>query len=185
MATGHNCRVTQGSRPRAQACAGGERRRRGNTPAGCRAAGRRGDSSKARAAPAGGGARRAARPGGSLLPAARPQGGRRPDRLTPTPRHVSWRQLSSEIAVLTLILCLQGRSVGGTDSGTGTCWAMAHLQPTRSRALAPTTWWACFPRALRRRTRVHNRTGACQLLSWSGFGRVSRRRGRGRLTVAG
>jgi len=185
MDPGHHCSVTQGSRPREPSGAGGERSRRCNTPSGCRAAGRRGDSSKARAAPAGGGARRAARQGGSLRPAARPQGWRRPDRLTPTPRHVSWRHLSSAIAVLTLILCLQGRAVCGTDRGTGTCWAMAHIQPTRSRAIAPTTWWACFPRARRRRTRVHHRPCACQRLSWSGFGRFSRRRGRGRLTVAG
>src|SRR5688572_29747291 len=28
---------------------------------------------------------------------------------------------------------------------TGICWAMAHMNPTSSRAIATTTWLACLP----------------------------------------
>jgi hypothetical protein len=63
--------------------------------------------------------------------------------------------------------------------------AIAHITPTSSRAIATTTWLACFPRAIRRRTRVHSRTCAFQLLSWIALGCCSSRSGICRLTVAG
>jgi hypothetical protein len=80
---------------------------------------------------------------------------------------------------------VQGRSVWGTYGVTGTCWAIAHIQPTSARAIATTTWVACFPRAIRRRTRVHRRTCAFQLLAWMALGCCSSRRCRCRRTLAG
>ena len=50
-------------------------------------------------------------------------------------------------------LVVQGRSVGWTDGVTGPGVAIAHLQSTRSRAIAPTTWWAGGPCAIRGRKR--------------------------------
>ena len=83
------------------------------------------------------------------------------------------------------VLWVQGRSVCGTDGVTGTCLAIAHRKPTSSRARATTTWLACFPRAIRRRKRVHSRTGAFQLISWMAVGDGSSRSGLCRLTWAG
>jgi hypothetical protein len=68
---------------------------------------------------------------------------------------------------------------------TGTCLAMAQLKPASSRAMATTTWVACVPRAIKRRTRLHRRTCAFQLMSWMGFGRCASRSGKERLTLAG
>jgi hypothetical protein len=34
---------------------------------------------------------------------------------------------------------------------TGTCLAIAHKNPMSSRAIATTTWLACFPRVIKRR----------------------------------
>jgi hypothetical protein len=62
---------------------------------------------------------------------------------------------------------------------------MAHRKPTHARARATTTWLACFPRASRRRERVHRRTWAFQRMSWSALGGLSSRHGRCRLTFAG
>jgi hypothetical protein len=39
----------------------------------------------------------------------------------------------------------------GLSGVTVTCWAIAPMTPTSSRAMATTTWWAWFPRAMRRR----------------------------------
>jgi hypothetical protein len=83
------------------------------------------------------------------------------------------------------VLLVQGRSVCGTDGVTGTWLAIAPIKPTSSRAIATTTWWACFPRALRRRKRLHSRPCAFQLLSWRALGCGSSRRCLGRLTLAG
>jgi hypothetical protein len=83
------------------------------------------------------------------------------------------------------VLWVRGRSVCGTDGVTGTCWAIAHIKPTSSRARATTTWLACFPRAIRRRTRWHSRTGAFQLLSRMAVGWGASRCGICRLTLAG
>ena len=83
------------------------------------------------------------------------------------------------------VLLVQGRSVCGTYGVTGTCWALAHIKPTSSRAIATTTWLACFPRAIRRRKRLHNRTGDFQRISWMALGGCSSRSCRCRLTLAG
>src|SRR5437762_1301001 len=40
---------------------------------------------------------------------------------------------------------------------SGTSWARAHRNARSSRARAPTTWWACFPRALHGLERVDDR----------------------------
>ena len=47
---------------------------------------------------------------------------------------------------------------------------MAQIKPASSRAMATTTWFACVPRAIKRRERVHSRPGAFQLMSWMGLG---------------
>lgn len=54
-----------------------------------------------------------------------------------------------------------------------------------SRAIATTTWLACFPRAVRARNRLHHRTWAFHLMCWMGFGPCSKRTCRWRLTLAG
>jgi hypothetical protein len=82
-------------------------------------------------------------------------------------------------------LLVQWRSVCWTDGVTGTCLAIAPIKPTSSRAIATTTWWACCPRAIRRRKRLHSHTCAFQLISWMALGCCSSRRCRCRLTLAG
>jgi hypothetical protein len=72
-----------------------------------------------------------------------------------------------------------------SDGMTGTSWAMAHMHPASSRALATVTTWACGPRATRCRSRVPSLTWAFQLMSWMILGGISSRRWRCRLTVAG
>src|ERR671922_1522225 len=83
------------------------------------------------------------------------------------------------------VLLVQGRAVCGTYGVTGTCLAIAHIKPTSSRAIATTTWLAFFPRAIRRRKRLHSRTCAFQLISWMALGCCSSRSCICRLTLAG
>jgi hypothetical protein len=64
-------------------------------------------------------------------------------------------------------------------------WAMAHIHARSSRAMATTTWLACFPLALNCLSRLHRRIGAFHLLSWIGLGTFARRHGRGRRMLAG
>ena len=59
-----------------------------------------------------------------------------------------------------------GRLVCWSERVTGSHWAMAHIKPTSSQAIATTTWLAFFPRAMRRRKRLHSCTCAFQLMSW-------------------
>jgi hypothetical protein len=40
----------------------------------------------------------------------------------------------------------------------GTVRAIAHANAAISRAMATTTWFTCFPRALNNRYRLHRRT---------------------------
>ena len=80
---------------------------------------------------------------------------------------------------------LPGQDRLGVEEVTGTCWAMAHINALRSRAMATPTRWGCLPRAIRCRERVHRRTCAFQLISWRGLGRWSRRHWRCRRTFAG
>jgi hypothetical protein len=82
-------------------------------------------------------------------------------------------------------LLVQWRSVCWTYGVIGTCLAIAHIKPTSSRAIATTTWLACFPRAIRRRKRLHSRTCAFQLISWMAVGCCSSRSCLCRLTLAG
>jgi hypothetical protein len=77
------------------------------------------------------------------------------------------------------------RDPSGAYDGTGICLAMAHLNPSNSRAIATTTWFACLPRALSRRYRLHSLTWAFQLMSWMLLGCCSSRRWRWQLTLAG
>ena len=62
---------------------------------------------------------------------------------------------------------------------------MAPRKSASSRAMATTTGFACWPRAIKRRARWHRRTGAFQRRSWMVLGCGSSRRGLGRLTLAG
>jgi len=64
-------------------------------------------------------------------------------------------------------------------------WRNGPPMPTRARAIAPPTGWACCPRARRRRKRVHRRPWACPRIACRGFGSGSSRPWRGRLTWAG
>jgi hypothetical protein len=82
-------------------------------------------------------------------------------------------------------LLVQWRSVCWTDGVTGTCLAIAPITPTRSRAIATTTWWAGFPRAIRRRKPLHSLTCAFQLISWRALGCGSSRSCICRLMLAG
>jgi hypothetical protein len=79
----------------------------------------------------------------------------------------------------------QGRAVCVTAGATGTCGARVLRTPASSRALATTTWLACLPRALTRRTRLHRRPCTRHLRAWRGGGRGSRRSGTWRLPWAG
>jgi hypothetical protein len=45
------------------------------------------------------------------------------------------------------------RELSWASGVTGTCWAIAHLQPASSRAMATVTTLACLPRAMRWRER--------------------------------
>src|SRR4029450_11137619 len=62
---------------------------------------------------------------------------------------------------------------------------MAHMNPINSRAMATTTWLACFPRAISLRYRLQSLTWAFQLISWIALGCFSSRSWRCRLTFAG
>jgi hypothetical protein len=62
---------------------------------------------------------------------------------------------------------------------------MAPMHPASSRAIATVSRGAGWPRAPRGRERVPSLPGACQRLSWSSWGCVSRRRCQGRLPFAG
>ena len=62
---------------------------------------------------------------------------------------------------------------------------MAPRHARSARAMAPTTWWAGFPLALRWRERCPRRSWAFQLSAWIGVDTFSRRQGRCRLPVAG
>jgi hypothetical protein len=68
---------------------------------------------------------------------------------------------------------VKGPSAFGPYGVTGTSVAMAHRKPANSRAMAPVTTWACVPLATSRRSRVHRRTGAFQLISWMTVGGFS------------
>jgi hypothetical protein len=73
----------------------------------------------------------------------------------------------------------------GPDGVTGSAWAMAQLQPPRSRAMATVPPGAWLPRAPRRRSRCPSRPGAVPRRAWRLFGCWSRRRCRWRRTGAG
>jgi hypothetical protein len=182
---GQNLRVTRMSRPRWQYETGPESRQCCYKPAGWRAAGRHGAIPQACSSPLGGRCLQGSPTGGSILLAARHQRWMLPHRLIPSPCPVPERQRLSDIEGLTLPLFPEARAIGWADRVTGTWWAMAYIQSTSSRAIATTTWLACFPRAVRRRKRLHSRTCAFQLISWIGLGSVSRRSWRWRLTLAG
>jgi hypothetical protein len=78
-----------------------------------------------------------------------------------------------------------GRSMGARDGVSETSWAMAHRHARHARAMATTPGLACFPLALSCRERWHRRIWAFHRLSWRGLDTCSRRRCRGRLTLAG
>jgi hypothetical protein len=82
-------------------------------------------------------------------------------------------------------LCVHAPARLWLEGVRGTCGAMAHRHPMRARAIATTTWLACFPGAITRRSRGHRRTWAVHLRSWMAWGCGARRRGTGRLTCAG
>jgi hypothetical protein len=82
-------------------------------------------------------------------------------------------------------LWVEQRCAWLTEGVTGIWWAMAHMQPTSSRAIATTTWVACCPRASSGRLHCQRRTGAFQLMSWMALSGVSSCRDRCRLTLAG
>src|SRR5712691_11736945 len=50
-------------------------------------------------------------------------------------------------------------------AGTGTSFAIAHMNAMSSRAIAVTATFGCLPRAVRRRKRLHSRTWAFQPIS--------------------
>ena len=78
-----------------------------------------------------------------------------------------------------------GLSMVARSGVSAPSWAMAHRNARRSRAMAPTTWWAFFPLALRCLERLHSRIWAFHLLAWSGLAPCSRRRCSCRRTCAG
>jgi len=73
----------------------------------------------------------------------------------------------------------------GVSRAIGTSRARAQTKAAMFRAIATTTWLACFPRAVSCRNRVHKRTWAFQLLSWMAFGNSAKRHGSWRLPWAG
>jgi hypothetical protein len=62
---------------------------------------------------------------------------------------------------------------------------MAHTNPTSSRAMATTTWLACFPRAISLRYRLQRLPCAFPLMAWRALGCFASLSWRCRLTFAG
>src|SRR5262249_45974214 len=89
-----------------------------------------------------------------------------PSRVAPHRGCVSSATRGSSAALSHAIVCPYGV--------TGPSLARAHMQPTRSRARATTTWVTFCPRARNWRYRLQSRPGAFQLISWMIWGGVAR-----------
>lgn len=101
------------------------------------------------------------RPSGAclILGTSRPVGLITPPRVPPPRGGASAERRWDPLKLLSIHRALY--AVGGT----GICWAMAHMKPTSSRAMATTTCLPCLPVAISWRYRLQSRTWGCHLMA--------------------